>query len=196
MDEYNKCFSENDYSKGINSTTLEGCVVRISDVIAYIGRDIEDAIELKIICRDDIPDEVRKVLGDTNDQIINTIAMDLIGNSHDKDYLEFSQPVFQALNALKEFNYEKIYFDSRVKREYEKVKKIFELLFGQYMDDLECNRTDSPIYKYHIDRIGNGYADRTTNPRIVADFISGMTDDFFNSQFESLYVPKKQGYYT
>lgn len=194
MEEYNSCFSEKDFSKKISPTTLEGCVVRISDVIAYIGRDIEDAIELKIIQRKDIPEQIQQVLGNSNDQIINKIAMDLIGNSYDKRYLKFSQPVFEALEDLKKFNYEKIYFNPQVKREYEKVKKIFELLFDQYLDDLNSNRKRSPIFKYHIDRIGIGYADKTTVPRIIADFISGMTDDFFNSQFDSLFVPKKQGY--
>ena len=76
-EEYGKCLSDKDYSKKIYPMTLEGCVVRISDVIAYIGRDFEDAITVKLIRRDDLPSTITHTLGNTNDKIINTLVLDL-----------------------------------------------------------------------------------------------------------------------
>ena len=109
MDEYTKCWQIKNYDKQIRPMTLEGCVMRISDVIAYIGRDIEDAIVVGLIKREDIPDEVTKVLGNNNRQIINTLIIDLLNNSYGKNYLTFSDDVFKALDTLFDFNYEHIY---------------------------------------------------------------------------------------
>jgi len=108
-EEYKKCFEVEDYSEKIVPMTLEGCVVRISDVIAYIGRDIEDAITLKVIRKNDIPREIRRTLGFPNDKIIHTLVLDLVKNSYDKDYLAFSEDVFNALNDLLKFNKVSIY---------------------------------------------------------------------------------------
>ena len=89
--------------------TLEGCVVRISDIISYIGRDIEDAIRLGYIKEEDIPDDITKVLGSTNREIINTIVTDIIDNSYQKPYIKMSDEVYQALLRLKNFNYQFIF---------------------------------------------------------------------------------------
>jgi len=78
QEEYQKCFTEEKYSKKIFPMTLEGCVVRISDVIAYIGRDIEDAKTVNLIKQEDIPKEICNILGSKNDDIINTLVLDLI----------------------------------------------------------------------------------------------------------------------
>ena len=87
--------------------TLEGCVVRISDIIAYIGRDVEDAIKVKLIERKDLPVSVTSVLGDNNSTIIDRLVEDLILHSYDKPYLEFSSEKYVALKKLLEFNYNK-----------------------------------------------------------------------------------------
>jgi dGTPase len=98
--------------------TLEGCIVRLSDTIAYIGRDIEDAIELKLIRRSDIPASCRQVLGDTNGTIVYHLVEDLITNTLvpaegelSRDYIGFSPEVSDSLKELKEFNYEYIYMN-------------------------------------------------------------------------------------
>lgn len=103
-EEYHRCFTEKNASLKITPMTLEGCVVRIADIIAYIGRDIEDAIKLKIIQRDELPRGATQILGDSNDQIINKLVMDLIASSYDKESLSFSPEIFSAINILKEFN--------------------------------------------------------------------------------------------
>jgi dGTPase len=86
--EYRKCFQKKDYYKKIVPMTLEACVVRISDIIAYIGRDFEDAIEVKLIKRNSLPKEISKIIGNSNDKIINTLVMDIINNSYDKNYIK------------------------------------------------------------------------------------------------------------
>ena len=89
--------------------TLEGCVVRLSDVIAYVGRDIEDAIRLGVLKKEDIPKEITDVLGTDNKEIINTIILDIIKNSENKPYIKMSDEVFNAFKNLKAFNYKEIY---------------------------------------------------------------------------------------
>ena len=89
--------------------TLEGCVVRISDMIAYLGRDIEDAIRLGIIKKENIPEEIKNTLGSTNSEIINTIITDIINNSYNQNYLKLSPHIYESIKKLKDFNYQNIY---------------------------------------------------------------------------------------
>ena len=89
--------------------TLEGCVVRLCDTIAYIGRDIEDAIRLRLIKRSDLPEDCRRILGDTNGTIVYTLVEDLVTNSLEQPYVCFSQEIGEALKRLKAFNYRSIY---------------------------------------------------------------------------------------
>ncbi len=174
--------------------TLEGCVVRISDIIAYIGRDIEDAILVNLIKREDIPKEITDIVGNSNKTIINTFVNDLIENSFDKDYLSFSDEVYNALVSLKKFNFDKIYTADVIKTDYEKIKNIFGMLFDRYLDDLEQENNSSAIYSYLIDSIETKYRDNTKKERIVVDFIACMTDNFFNNQFRENFYPQNYGY--
>ena len=97
LKEYEKCNKEKDYIKKVIPMTLEGCVVRISDVIAYIGRDIEDAIRLGILEIDSIPEDISNVLGKTNREIVNTITLDIINNSINKPYIPIYLVTFFCL---------------------------------------------------------------------------------------------------
>jgi dGTPase len=121
-EEYEKATFEKNFDKSIRPMTLEGCVVRICDVIAYIGRDVEDAILVNLIKREDLPESVTNVLGDTNSKIIDTLAQDLIVNSYDKPYLEFSSKVYTALKKLLDFNYKNIYANPKKEDKEEKIK--------------------------------------------------------------------------
>jgi dGTPase len=194
LDEYQKCLRINDYYKKLFPMTLEGCVVRISDVIAYIGRDIEDAITIKLVERKDIPKQIAKTLGDANDQIIHRLVLDLIHNSYDKPFLSFSQNVFTALNQLKKFNYKSIYNNSKIKTQNQKINNMFEQLFTAYCEHIKNNNQKSAVYQYFLKHMPSTYANSTPLERKVIDFISGMTDDFFNNQFQQLFVPTSYGY--
>jgi dGTPase len=193
--EYKECMLDKKTSEKIKPMTLEGCVVRVSDVIAYVGRDIEDAITLRLIQRQDIPDEVSELLGDSNDKIINTLVMDLIKNSYNKSYLAFSPQIFQTLDLLLKFNYENIYRNSKIKQQTIKISNMFKMLFNKYLECIKSNDFNSDIIKNFTADMPDNY--RSANPpeRIVIDFISGMTDDYFNHQFVEYFVPKKFGYF-
>jgi len=190
-DEYQKCLQINGHYKKLFPMTLEGCVVRISDVIAYIGRDIEDAITIKLIERKDIP---TTALGNTNDQIIHKLVLDLIHNSYNKPFLLFSQNVFTALKQLKEFNYKGIYNNTKIKTQNPKIKNMFEQLFDAYCEHIQKGKKNSAIYQYFLKHMPPTYTNNTCLKRKVIDFISGMTDDFFNNQFQQLFIPTNYGY--
>ena len=192
--EYKKCFETKDYSKKIIPGTLEGCVMRVSDIIAYIGRDIEDAIIVNLIDRNEIPIAITRVLGSKNREIINTLVMDLLKNSYGKPHLEFSEDVHSALNKLKEFNNSHIYKNKLVKTEAQKIYNIFRNLFNIYSNDININNTKSVIFTHFLKNLDDEYKKNTKPNRMVIDFISGMTDDFFNNQFRDSFVPKSYGY--
>jgi len=193
-EEYRKCFMEENYSKKIIPMTLEGCVIKIADIIAYIGRDIEDAITIKLIKREDIPCKIKQILGNSNDKIINTLVLNLIKNSYDKDYLVFSKDVFGALKDLREFNYKNIYFNPRIKTQTPKIRNMFTQLFKKYYQDFKNEDKSSPIYHYFLKDMNDNYCKNTNKKQIIIDFIAGMTDDFFNNQYKELFLPQNYGY--
>lgn len=148
LQDYENCYKIEGYTKTLIPNTLEGCVVRISDIIAYLGRDIEDAERLNLIKKEDLPKEITDIIGSTNKEIVNTLIMDIINNSIDKPYLKMSDNVFEALKKLKKFNYENIYSKANTKEELTEYENMFESLFNHLLKDIKDNNTDSNIYKY------------------------------------------------
>lgn len=192
--EYKKCFNEKNYDRKLLPTTLEGCVMRISDVIAYSGRDVEDAITLSLIHRKDIPIEVRNILGDTNNSIINNLVIDLINNSYGKDHLAFSKKVYKAFTTLKQFNNDRIYNNPKKQAQDSKVEYMFKLVFDKYLEALKNDNENFFIVKWAKNKVGKNYLANNALPRIVVDYIAGMTDDFINKEYHNLVVPKSFGY--
>ncbi len=186
LKEYQDCYQSVAASKEIRPMTLEGCVVRISDVIAYIGRDIEDAIQIGLLKRSEIPDDITKVLGDNNKDIINTIILDILKNSYDKPYIKLSDDVYHAIFALKDFNYKNIYAKANSKEKVEYYKNAFYQLYRKYFNDLEYTKKDSDIYQLFVDNMNEKYLNSTNNKRKVIDFIAGMTDDYFIKSYEKI----------
>ncbi len=173
------------YSKQIRPMTLEGCVVRLSDILAYIGRDIEDAIKVGVIQREDIPKEVTKLLGNTNSTIVDTLIKDVILNSYDKPYLKFSDEVFEALMKLKDWNYKTIYESDVANKNYEKIDKLFKPLYNKYLEKLQTEEykilkgkdaSERNLYEF-INKMSE-YPDFNLK-RAVIDYIAGQTDNFF-----------------
>ena len=186
LKEYHDCYKSIESSKKVRPMTLEGCVVRISDVIAYIGRDIEDAIQIGLLKRSDIPESITNVLGNNNKDIINTIILDIIKNSYNKPYIKLSDDVYKAIFALKDFNYEKIYKKANTKEKLAYYKDAFNKLYSKYLSDLEYTKKDSNIYTLFINNMNRKYLDNTSNKRKVIDFIAGMTDDYFIKSYEKM----------
>ena len=179
LNEYEKSYHDQKLLSKLHPMTLEGCVVRVSDLIAYLGRDIDDAVRLNILKREEIPKEITDVLGNTTKEIVNICVLDIINNSINKNYIELSDKVFNAIVNLKKFNYEHIYNLAMTQDEREQLTHQFEELFASYLNDLTTNNEDSPIVSSFLKNMSEEYIKNNSNPRIVLDYISGMTDDFF-----------------
>lgn len=183
--EYNESYKDLEKSKKYRPMTLEGCVVRISDIIGYIGRDIEDAIMIDRFKRSDIPESIRNVLGDNNRDVVNTIVLDIINESIDKPYIKMSDRVYKALFALKKFNNENIYKYSMTKEELDYYERGINKLYNIYLDDIKTNNKESDIYKIFLDHQDKKYLESTNIKRWVIDYIAGMTDDFLIREIKS-----------
>ncbi|MGD8291297.1 MAG: HD domain-containing protein [Desulfobacterales bacterium] len=162
--------------------TLEGCLVRMADTVSYIGRDIEDAIRLKLIRRCDLPGESVRLLGDTNGTIVFNLVTDIICTSRGRPYIAFSPEVSDALQALKTFNLEHIYMNSRIKKHTRRIEELFEYLFETYLVDMKKQGESSVIFKQFLKDMKPSYVQRFRPAEIVRDFISGMTDQYFLAQ--------------
>jgi len=170
--------------------TLEGCVVRMGDTISYIGRDLEDAIRLNIIKREDIPQKAASVLGNTNGTIVYRLVTDVIRNSYQKKTIAFSSDVSNALKHLKQFNFENIYQNPKIKKHSQKIKDLFADLFRRYLDDIKKENHQSVIFTNFLEDMAPEYMNVHSSAEIVRDFIAGMTDRYFLSQFPVEMRPK------
>ena len=186
LEMYNIAYTDLAKSKTYSAMTLEGCVVRISDIIAYVGRDIEDAVRLRLIKKDDIPEEITKVLGTKNGEIIDTLIMDVIKNSIDKPYIKLSDDVYKALLDLKQFNSDYIYKKSMTLDEYAYYENGMIGIFNKYVKDLDEGNKDSNIYKMFLGTKSDEYLNNTNHKRMVIDFIAGMTDKMFDREVKIL----------
>lgn len=168
--------------------TLEGCVVRISDIIAYIGKDIEDAIMLGIIKINEIPKEVTEVLGVNNRTTVNTLITDVIASSIGKDYICMSDRVFKALEELKDFNYKNIYLKANSKEQINNYEIMFRSIFNDSLNALKNNDKEANIFKIYLNNMSEEYKNNNTLERIVIDYIAGMTDDFLLNEYNKIKV--------
>jgi dGTPase len=171
--------------------TLEGCVVRITDTIAYIGRDFEDAIKVGLIQREDLPGDIKKALGNTNGTMVYKLVQDLIQNSLGSKRLGFSPEMGEALAALKEFNYQRIYLNPAIKTEHHKLKSAIHTLFDVYLDDLVRGQKDSLIFTSYLNGMGIKYTESASPVQKVRDFIAGMTDEYLLKRYKELVWPRR-----
>ncbi len=187
LNEYNESYKNKEILKKVKPMTLEGCVVRISDVIAYVGKDVEDALRLGRIRFEDIPSDILEVLGSTNSSIVNTIVVDIINNSLNKNYIKLSSHIFDALNKLIKFNYNYIYNKANTKSQIEEYKNMFNKLFDLYYSQLKNQEKDSDIFTLFLNGMSSDYKNNNSNARIVIDYIAGMTDDFIQLQYKKYF---------
>ena len=165
-------------------STLEGCVVRISDIIAYIGKDRQDAIRAGLADEDTFADGLG---GAYNAWALKAFANDVIEHSVGRPYIAMSEEAFTEMRRAKRENYEKIYRASDVDGEFDRgMDELFHKLYERVVDDLLAGRTESPVFRHHIRIIdrGLGFYGRhylwEDDPDLTAvDYISSMTDDYF-----------------
>jgi len=182
--DYEMCYKDAEYASKLIPMTMEGCVVRISDIIGYLGRDIEDAIRLGVLNKEDVPDSIKEILGNGNGEIVDTIVNDIIENSIGKNYISMSPKIYEAIRDLKDYNYKNIYDKANTKEEKEHIKEMFNVLFEKLLKDIK-NDKNSNIYINYINDMCDEYKNNTTPERIVIDYIAGMTDDYFQREYEA-----------
>jgi dGTPase len=170
--------------------TLEGCVVRLADTISYIGRDLEDAITLNLISREELPPLVSERLGRTNGAIVYSLVSDLISHSYHKNYVGYSPEVGEALKILKQFNYRRIYDNPRIKRETGKIEELFSDLFERFSRDIIEEQRQSSIWTEHLTHMDDDYRRQSQPAAIVRDYLASMTDANFLRQCQELFFPQ------
>ena len=171
--------------------TMEGCVVRISDTIAYIGQDIEDAVRFKILTSDQLPKDCTDFLGNSNSQIIDTLVKSVIVNSYKQEYIAFDEETSKYLLKLKNFNYEYIYTDENVKHANQIINRSMDILYKKYLDDLKNNNTQSKIFLHFLNHKNDNYTDTFSPEEKVRDFIATMTDRYYNEEIKDYLLPWK-----
>ena len=164
--------------------TLEARVVRISDVVAYLNHDFDDAIRAGIITADDLPAQVVRMMGQSSRSRIDALIRDIIGISLKEGgaHVRMSDEMEASFQVYKDFMYDRIYLNPEVKEEFTKSEKILEFLFEFLMKDPE-----SHIPAFYFSR-------KAPLERVVADFISGMTDLYAIRFFEDHFIPRRFGF--
>lgn len=180
-----KCCLDKAYADKIMPSTLEGAVVRISDIIAYLGKDRQDAILAKAVKQEDFDGSL---LGDTNAEFINNLTVNVIENSYGKPYIKLDEAHFDALKKAKRENYEKIYNKSGVHTGLDEViQPMMEAVYEQLLEDVKKGVKSSPIFTHHIAHVNaltlscrrqKPYEQDEPN-QLVVDYIASMTDDYF-----------------
>ena len=188
-----KCYTDNGAIKQLVPCTLEGCVVRLSDMIAYIGKDRQDAIKTKLIESEDIFKE--NEIGKHNAAIINNLIVNIVENSYGKDYIRLDDTHFNALKNSKKENYNIIYNNSTLEDIYDKqIRPMFEKIYTKLLSDLKNTDHSSPIFEHHIEFVN--CANRFNNYEylqscdlndIVVDYIASMTDDYFIDLYQYIF---------
>ena len=165
------------HSAKLVADTLEGRIVKISDKVAYINHDIEDAIRAGVLSEADLPWDAVYILGRKKSERISTIIASIVENSTDD--IRMSPEVEKAHRILKQFRFDSVYTNPVAKGEEGKAQGIIEKLYQYYSDNVD----KLPAFFKEI-------ADQDGVPRAVCDYISGMTDQFAVTQFKELFIPK------
>lgn len=178
-----RCYESKEYTDRLRPSTLEGIVVRMADVIAYLGKDRQDAMRTKMATENMF---VNEDIGSINAEIINNLVVNIIENSYGKPYIKLDAKHFRALKKSQKDNYELIYNNAASFAGLGRtVRPMMAQIYGQLLDDLKSGNRTSPIFYHHIDYVNAAHYKRETpyedtDPnQIVVDFIASMTDSYF-----------------
>ena len=186
------CYVDQANIISIIPSTLEGCLVRVCDIIAYLGRDRQDAERAQIVEKSE--DVGRASIGGSNPEIINNLMVNIIEHSYGKPYIMMDEAHFMGLSQTKRENYKMIYHAPEICMELDgTVKPVIQKLYDRLLTDLKAGNTSSPIFRHHIDFIKeNHYASpipymETEKNQIVVDYLASMTDDYCIDLFKFLF---------
>ena len=190
------CYLDPENNKRLMPSTLEGCVVRICDIISYLGKDRQDAKKAGLISKEE---DVfgYGVIGRVNAEIINNMSVNIIENSYGKPYISMDPDYFEALSAAKRSNYSEIYLSDAVKAPQDEIMRpMFSRMYETLVRQVKEGDTSSPVFKHHIDPINSSFYHREKpyieeSPHvIVTDYIAAMTDDYFVDLHSYLFPDK------
>ncbi|HAM14524.1 MAG TPA: phosphohydrolase, partial [Eggerthellaceae bacterium] len=188
-----RCTADARQIKQLRPSTLEGCVVRVADMIAYIGKDRLDAIDVGII--ESLDGFESRVIGRDNARIINNMTVDIVNNSYRQDHIAMSEDAFDDLVLAKRQNYELIYFmEGTVSPVENIVEEMFGEMYEQLYEQLMAGDENSPVFKHHVAQIcakshtldQDEYLREEPN-QIIVDYISSMTDSYFTALYHHLF---------
>ena len=191
---FSACLIDIDGDKKLIPATLEGCLVRICDMLAYLGKDRQDAVRAHLIESDDI--FAQTAIGKSNAEVINNLEVNLIEHSYGKPYLMLDREHFEAMKQLKSENYHKIYLQEAVQKQVqESIVPMMGQMYERVYSDAVSHNADSMLYKHHIALVNEKrrwYPAVTpyeqTNPHdLTVDFIAAMTDDYFVDYYSYLF---------
>ena len=180
-----KCYESRDFTNRLMPNTLEGIVVRLSDVIAYLGKDRQDAMRTKLAEESMF---VNEEIGSINAEIINNLVVNIIENSYGRPYIKLDSAHFRALKNSQRDNYQHIYNNAAALAGLSKtVRPMMAEIYGQLLDDLKSGNRRSPIFSHHIRYINSNSAhykrdvpyEHSEPNQIVVDYIASMTDNYF-----------------
>lgn len=192
-----ECYKDMDANRRLVPATLEACVMRISDIIAYLGKDRQDAQKLGLFEKE--PDFFGGKIGNTNAEIINNMIVNIVENSYGKNYLKMDKDYFEAFSQGKKENYEMIYGNVKVGKVYEEeINPMMEEIYLRLIKDAKSHNKESVLYKHHIayvKKMTGYYSDvdyeENTPDDIVVDYIASMTDDYFVDLYKYLFPKGK-----
>ncbi len=187
------CYIDQNKILSLNPSTLEGCVVRISDIIAYLGKDRQDGTRTKVYNENDFE---KTVIGNLNAEIINNLSVNIIKNSYGKNYIKLDADYFADLVKAKKQNYKTLYLNKSADVE-DTVNEMMNLTFEKLLNDLTSGKENSPIFTHHVAYVnkshynkGNDYL-KEEKCQIVVDYIASMTDDYFIDLYNHLFPNSK-----
>ena len=190
------CYVDESNIVRIIPSTLEGCVVRVSDIIAYLGKDRQDAERARLI---ESSSEIGDAgIGTINSDIMNNLMVNIIENSYGKPYIKLDEEHYRGMSLAKRDNYQMIYRRDHVSKVLEEsVRPMMHRMYYKLLQDLKDGNLNSPIFKHHIDFVtANHYAHsmpyiETEPNQIVVDYIASMTDDYCTELYKFLFPNSK-----
>ena len=160
--------------------TLEGKIVRLSDKIAYIHHDMDDAIRGGILTEDDVPISIREVIGYTTGERLDHFIHDTVTFSGGRNDILMSDEVWKAMKELREFMFERVYMNPDVKSEERKAESLMKTLYEYYLKHLDR------LPKEYLQMINMG----ESRDRVACDYVASMTDRYAIALYEELFIPK------
>lgn len=191
-----KCYTDSEANKKQIPSTLEGCVMRVSDIIAYLGKDRQDAKKVGILSGEE--EFSLGEIGSTNAEIINNMIVNIVENSYGKDFLCMEPAYYEAFSQAKKENYELIYKNPLVDSVYENVEPMFEAVYEELLSQAKAREKNSILYQHHVEylkkdvKFQEEYLEEDPN-QVVVDFISSMTDDYLIALYHEMFPEGKYG---